>query len=134
MFREAGKVTGNSMVVVSDDIQVQAMKEAGFVDVQVITHKVPMGSWPRDTKLSQIGAFAKMSLESDLTGYSQLIWHEILRWPTDEFEVFMMKVRKELKDKNLHPYFQVRYVWGRKPEEAEANPAEPVDAEAAPST
>jgi cephalosporin-C deacetylase-like acetyl esterase len=66
-----------------------------------------------------------MSLESDLSGYTQLIWHEILRWPADEFEVFMMKVRQELKDKKLHPYFHVRYVWGRKPEAAESADAAP---------
>jgi hypothetical protein len=40
IFREAGKVTGNSMSVITDNIQVQAMKDAGFVDVQEITHKV----------------------------------------------------------------------------------------------
>lgn len=45
MFREAGKVTGNSMSVITDNIQVQAMKDAGFVDVQEITHKV--GETPR---------------------------------------------------------------------------------------
>jgi hypothetical protein len=68
-----------------------------------------------------------VSLHSDLTkmtkitdlytvGYSQMIWHEVLKWPADEYQVFLMQVRKDLRNKNLHPYFRVRFVWGRKPE------------------
>lgn len=85
--------------------------------------QIPFGSWPRDPKLAQIGAFARMSLESDLAGYSQMVWHEVLRWPAEEFEVFLMQVRQDIRNKHLHPYAKVRYVWGRKPEEPVAAPA-----------
>ncbi|KAM5386936.1 hypothetical protein ACJZ2D_000229 [Fusarium nematophilum] len=116
MFVEGGKVTGCSLAVISEDLQMKAIKEAGFVDIQEAVYKVPFGSWPKDPRLSEIGQFAKMSLESDLVGYSQMIWHQILKWPADEYEVFLMQVRKDLKNKKLHPYFKVRHVWGRKPE------------------
>jgi hypothetical protein len=103
--------------------------------------QVPFGSWPKDAKLAEIGQFAKLSLESDLVGklsispavrkldktlntdgclgYSQMIWHEVLKWPADEYQLFLMQVRKDLRSKDLHPYFKVRFVWGRKPEEGE---------------
>ncbi|KAF4950541.1 hypothetical protein FSARC_13152 [Fusarium sarcochroum] len=110
MFIEGGKITGSSLSVLSEDLQMKAMKEAGFV---------PFGSWPKDPKMAEIGQYAKLSLESDLVGYSQLIWHEVLKWPADEYQVFLMQVRKDLKNKKLHPYFKVRFVWGRKPEEGE---------------
>lgn len=58
------------------------------------------------------------STKTDLCslGYSQMIWHEVLKWPAEEYQIFLMQVRKDLRNKKLHPYFKVRFVWGRKPE------------------
>ncbi|KAH6689579.1 S-adenosyl-L-methionine-dependent methyltransferase [Plectosphaerella plurivora] len=117
MFIEAGKITGNSMSLITDGTQVEAMKEAGFVDIQEVTYKLPIGAWPRDEKLAQIGTFAKQSLLGDLAGYLQLIWHQVVKWPPEEFENFLLQIRQELRNKRLHPYVKVRFVWGRKPEE-----------------
>ncbi|KAF4446586.1 Phosphoethanolamine N-methyltransferase 3 [Fusarium austroafricanum] len=112
MFIEGGKATGCSLSVLSEDLQMIAMKEAGFVDIQEVFYKA-------NPKLAEIGQYAKLSLESDLVGYSQMIWHEVLKWPADEYQIFLMQVRKDLRNKKLHPYFKVRFVWGRKPEENE---------------
>ncbi|KAH7367121.1 S-adenosyl-L-methionine-dependent methyltransferase [Plectosphaerella cucumerina] len=116
MFIEAGKITGNSMSLITDGTQVKAMKEAGFVDIQEVTYKLPIGAWPRDEKLAQIGNFAKQSLLGDLAGYLQLIWHQVVKWPPEEFENFLLQIRQELRNRRLHPYVKVRFVWGRKPE------------------
>ncbi|EXK83574.1 hypothetical protein FOQG_12100 [Fusarium oxysporum f. sp. raphani 54005] len=116
MFIEGGKATGCSLSVLTEDLQMKAMKEAGFVDIQETFYKIPFGSWPKDPKMAEIGQYAKLSLESDLVGYSQMIWHEVLKWPSEEYQIFLMQVRKDLRNKKLHPYFKVRFVWGRKPE------------------
>lgn len=57
-----------------------------------------------------------MSLVSDLPGYTQLLWHKVLQWPAAEYEMFLMQLRKDLRNKNVHAYFKVRFVIGRKPE------------------
>ncbi|KAF4490460.1 Phosphoethanolamine N-methyltransferase 3 [Fusarium agapanthi] len=101
MFIEGGKATGCSLSVLTEDLQMKAMKEAGFVDIQETFYKIPFGSWPKDPKMAEIGQYAKLSLESDLVGYSQMIWHEVLKWPAEEYQIFLM---------------QARFVWGRKPE------------------
>ncbi|KAM0221370.1 hypothetical protein ACHAQD_005274 [Fusarium lateritium] len=119
VFIEGGKITGCSLSVLTENLQMKAMKAAGFVDIQEAFYKVPFGSWPEDAKIAEIGQFAKLSLESDLVGYSQMIWHEILKWPADEYQSFLTQVREDLRNKKLHPYFKVRFVWGRKPEEGE---------------
>ncbi|KAF5680743.1 phosphoethanolamine n-methyltransferase 3 [Fusarium circinatum] len=116
MFIEGGKATGCSLSVLTEDLQMKAMKEAGFVDIQETFYKIPFGSWPKDPKMAEIGQYAKLSLESDLVGYSQMIWHEVLKWPAEEYQIFLMQVRKDLRNKKLHPYFKVRFVRGRKPE------------------
>ncbi|KAF4336087.1 phosphoethanolamine n-methyltransferase 3 [Fusarium beomiforme] len=112
MFIEGGKITGCSLSVLTEDLQMKAMKEAGFVDIQEAYYKA-------NPKLAEIGQYAKLSLESDLVGYSQMIWHEVLKWPADEYQVFLMQMPKDLRNKKLHPYFNVRFVWGRKPEDGE---------------
>lgn len=43
------------------------------------------------------------------------IWNNILGWPKEEYQIFLMMMRKELKDRKIHAYMTVRYVWGRKP-------------------
>ncbi|KAF4981729.1 hypothetical protein FZEAL_2531 [Fusarium zealandicum] len=122
MFIEGGKVTGCSWAVIADDLQMKAIKDAGFVNIQEATYKasiqIPFGSWPKDQKMAEIGQYAKLSLESDLAGYSQFVWHEILKWPAEDYQMFLMRVRKDLRNRHLHPYFRVRYVWGQKPEQA----------------
>ncbi|KIL87518.1 hypothetical protein FAVG1_09225 [Fusarium avenaceum] len=120
VFIEGGRITGCSLSVLTEDLQIKGMKEAGFVDIQEAFYKVPFGSWPEDARLAEIGQFAKLSLESDLVGYSQMIWQEVLKWPAHEYQIFLHQVRQDLRNKKLHPYFQVRFVWGRKPEEGES--------------
>lgn len=41
-------------------------------------------------------------------------------WPKDEYQVFLMMMRKEIRSRKIHSYFYVRYVYGRKPEAASA--------------
>lgn len=43
------------------------------------------------------------------------IWNNVLGWPKEEYQIFLMLMRQELKNKKIHSYMTVRYVWGRKP-------------------
>lgn len=49
-------------------------------------------------------------------GYTMMVWHQIMNWPEDEYQVFLMNMRKAFKDKRIHGYMRVRYVYGRKPD------------------
>ncbi|KAF5664113.1 phosphoethanolamine n-methyltransferase 3 [Fusarium heterosporum] len=118
VFIEGGKTTGCSLSVLSDDLQTKAMEEAGFVDIHETIYKVPFGSWPANKKLAEIGQYAKLSLESDLIDYSEMIWREVLKWPAEECQLFLDQVRDDFRNRELHPYFKIRFVWGRKPGEA----------------
>ncbi|KAF5258523.1 hypothetical protein FOXYS1_10914 [Fusarium oxysporum] len=111
MFIEGGKATGCSLSVLTEDLQMKAMKEAGFVDIQETFYKA-----------SEEPFF----ILTVLTGRT---WTDPVRfmaqrsqdggdrpWPAEEYQIFLMQVRKDLRNKKLHPYFKVRFVWGRKPE------------------
>ena len=50
-----------------------------------------------------------------MAGYESLVWNVVLGWPADEFQVFLMNTRKELRDPKIHPYFWIRRLYGQKP-------------------
>lgn len=44
-----------------------------------------------------------------------MAWQQILGWPKDEYRVFLMDMRKALRDKKVHSYIRVRFINARKP-------------------
>ncbi|KAK3331834.1 S-adenosyl-L-methionine-dependent methyltransferase [Cercophora scortea] len=96
MCSEAGKKIGRPFTVVADGLQRKGLEEAGFVDIQEVDYKLPVGGWPQNR-------------------YSFYLWNAILQWPKDEYQIFLMRTRKELKNKNIHSYLRVKYVYARKP-------------------
>jgi hypothetical protein len=84
--------------------------------------------------MAQIGRFVQQTLENDLegehsavdlldsktltfsAGYSFLLWNQVLKWPEDEYQIFLMQIRGALRNRKVHSYITTRYVYGRKPE------------------
>ncbi|CCE31633.1 uncharacterized protein CPUR_05486 [Claviceps purpurea 20.1] len=112
LFREGGKIINRSFFV--QEIQQQAFDEAGFVDKTVIRYKVPIGPWAKDPKLAEVGRFARATLENDLQGYTQMVWHNILERPADEYHVWLANLRKAIRNPKVHSYMIVHIVYARK--------------------
>ncbi|KAF5551089.1 methyltransferase [Fusarium napiforme] len=111
---ESGKGFGRSFTNIENDVGL--FRDAGLVDVQSFDFKVPIGGWPKDEKMRKVGQFLRASIENDLEGYTMMVWHQIMNWPEDEYQVFLMNMRKAFKDKRIHGYMRVRYVYGQKPD------------------
>ncbi|KAM0186346.1 hypothetical protein ACHAPI_011767 [Fusarium lateritium] len=111
--QEGSKAFGRSLCEVPDDVQL--LREAGFVDIQVTDFKVPVGGWAKDPKLRRVGQFLRATIENDLEGYTLMTWQHILGWPKDEYELFLMKMRKALRNGNIHGYMRNRFITARKP-------------------
>lgn len=60
--------------------------------------------------------FVSVLCSQIIQGYTLLLWKNVLQWPKDEYQVFLMQSRKALRNRKIHGYFVVRYVYGRKPE------------------
>ncbi|KAM0191652.1 hypothetical protein ACHAPI_008703 [Fusarium lateritium] len=112
MYEEGGKVLNRPFFV--SDLQVEGMKKAGFVDLKTVDYKIPIGGWPKDPSMAQIGRFLQQTLENDLEGYSFLLWNQVLKWPEDEYQIFLMQIRGALRNRKVHSYITTRYVYGRK--------------------
>ncbi|KIL94198.1 methyltransferase [Fusarium avenaceum] len=116
-FIEGGKKIGQTFTVIDDDLQRKGMEDAGFVDIQVVDHKIPVTGWPQDPKLKEIGQYVQAALEQDFEGYILYMASQLLGWSMQEVTVYCAQLRRELRSSANHPFFRYRAVYGRKPEE-----------------
>ncbi|RYP02439.1 hypothetical protein DL765_010741 [Monosporascus sp. GIB2] len=116
MNREGGERLGKPFTVYSDNLQVQGIQEAGFIDITVKNFKIPVGSWPADLRLREIGQQNQSAIEHDIEGTMTFMWDLVIQKPIDEMRLFAMSARKEMRKPTVHAYVPQRLVYARKPE------------------
>ncbi|OLN88616.1 hypothetical protein CCHL11_01775 [Colletotrichum chlorophyti] len=83
----------------------------------------PSNPWPRDAKYKELGIWNGENMATGLEAFSLAALTRGHDWSRAEVEVFLMDVRKEIRNRGLHAYWPVYCVIGRKPEEGEPVPA-----------
>ncbi|KAH7012096.1 S-adenosyl-L-methionine-dependent methyltransferase [Microdochium trichocladiopsis] len=115
VFLEAGTKFGRTFAVHEERIQVTAMEAAGFVDVQVTEFKVPIGDWPLDERMKNVGKYAQLALQRDVEGLVTFMWSSVMGWSQDEIAVYAAHLRGELNSGKFHAWCPMKVVIGRKP-------------------
>jgi len=83
-------------------------ENAGFTDVQVVDKKIPIGPWAYDQKLEKIGHFQLKNFQDGLEAFSLAILCRCLGWSAEEVQVFLAKVRQEVKSRQtFHWYWRL---------------------------
>lgn len=96
------------------------MRDAGYVDIHERVDKIPLNSWPKDPYLKHIGRLWEANWLEGLSAFSyKAFGPEGLGWTQNELEVFLVDVRKCIKDRNVHAYQKMYVVYGRRPSEEE---------------
>ncbi|KIW16415.1 hypothetical protein PV08_06467 [Exophiala spinifera] len=98
------------------------LKEAGFVDVQTQIIKTPIGPWPRERRLREIGAFLRAQMLDALEAVTLAYLTRALGWTQEEIQVMLADVRKEFSDKNNLLYTYCWFITARKPGGAGKSP------------
>ncbi|CCE28846.1 uncharacterized protein CPUR_02535 [Claviceps purpurea 20.1] len=88
LFREASKILKRPLYV--QEIQPQALDEAGFIDKKIVRYKLPIGA-------------------------TQMFWQSVQK-PEDEYHEWLATIRKAIRNPKVHSYMMVQAVYGRKPE------------------
>ncbi|KUJ13013.1 S-adenosyl-L-methionine-dependent methyltransferase [Mollisia scopiformis] len=114
MFEEAGEITGQTFKIA--EIMKEKIERAGFVNVVEKVFKAPMGGWPADPKLREIGQWTLLGFLSGLEGYALATLTRVLQWSVDEVHVFLAQVRQAVRDRSLHSYHEIRIVYAQKPQ------------------
>ncbi|OJD22276.1 hypothetical protein ACJ73_06377 [Blastomyces percursus] len=99
----------------------EKLKKSGFVDVKSTLKKLPIGTWPKDKKLKEVGRFQQLQVLQALEPYSLFLFTKILGWSVEETQVLLSGVRKDIKNREIHLYSWVHFTYGRKPEDAAAS-------------
>jgi SAM-dependent methyltransferase len=114
-FIAYGKQIGRTFEVLTGGLQDKYIRKAGCVDVGEWNFTIPLGPWPKDPELREIGRFAYATFAPDLEGFISLPAMELLGWGPTETAVFCTHMRREMMSKEVHWAFEWKNVWGRKP-------------------
>ncbi|CAK7217211.1 hypothetical protein SEUCBS140593_003132 [Sporothrix eucalyptigena] len=83
------------------------MEEAGFVNIVEKRFALPINPWPRGRANKLLGAMEMTNLLEVAHGITSAVFTKALGWSVEEVEVFLTKVRKELRDRSIHAYLPV---------------------------
>jgi len=83
----------------------QWFKDIGFVNIKHRLVKLPWGFWPKDPALKDVGIWNLQQMLNGLEAYAMRPFCDVLGWTEQEVLVFMSSVRKELKNPNVHGYY-----------------------------
>ncbi|KAH6695693.1 S-adenosyl-L-methionine-dependent methyltransferase [Plectosphaerella plurivora] len=114
IFVAGGNKLGRSFTLFEDQIQRKAMEEAGFVDISERVIKNPVGPWPKDVRLREIGLYSEATFLEDPKGYIMFFAHT-LEWTDEQIEMFLTDFRRDIKSPEFRPFYRHKVVWGRKP-------------------
>ncbi|QKX56299.1 uncharacterized protein TRUGW13939_03400 [Talaromyces rugulosus] len=94
------------------------LKEAGFQNVQTMAIPLPFNPWPKDPKLKEIGRYQQLHMYEGIGSYSMRLYTGVLKWKKEDVEALLAEVQKILKDRSVHIYTMVHFVYGQKPLDA----------------
>lgn len=81
------------------------MKKAGFENVQLEQRVVPLGTWPKDKDLKELGRWFKIQfLQMALEAYTLALFTRFGNWASEEVHVLLALVRRELTSNKVHLY------------------------------
>jgi len=111
---EASKKAGRPMDTAAG--MKQRLIDAGFVNVVENRFVLPSNSWPRDRKHKNVGSWNCENMYEAVTSISLMLFTNFLGWSAAEVEVFLVGVRKDLRNTRIHAYWTIYTVYGQKPE------------------
>ncbi|KAH8654553.1 S-adenosyl-L-methionine-dependent methyltransferase [Tricladium varicosporioides] len=91
------------------------LERVGFTDIVEVNYKWPMNRWPKDPKFKELGIWTCENLTSGLSGLSMALFTRILGMTPEEVEVYLVNVRRDMKNPKIHAYLPIVTFTARKP-------------------
>ncbi|KAM7212281.1 secondary metabolism regulator LAE1 [Rhypophila decipiens] len=99
----------------SADRNPERAEAAGFVDLRHSVIKLPVGPWARDKTMKTVGLYNRSSIYDGLHAITMGPLTRGLKWSSEEVEVFLAGVRKDLLDTRIHSYITWHSICAQKP-------------------
>jgi hypothetical protein len=71
------------------------------VDVREQRFKWPLGAWPRDPQLKELGMWVREDMMEILRAVRK-VFTMGLGWASEEFDVFLERAREDLRSRRVH--------------------------------
>ncbi|GAM33996.1 phosphoethanolamine N-methyltransferase [Talaromyces pinophilus] len=92
------------------------LDRAGFHSVRAHEEPCPIGTWPKNPRLKEIGRYFRVQfLEGAVDSYSLALFTRYGGWSTLETEVLLAHVRDEIKSNKMHVYTHCSFATATKP-------------------
>ncbi|KAJ0350603.1 hypothetical protein COL154_013227 [Colletotrichum chrysophilum] len=91
------------------------LQDVGFVDVVEIKEVWPLSPWTRDRELFYRGDWVRDTSLKGIETSCLALFTRVLGWTREEVLAFCAGVRNNFKNRNIHAYWDVYCVYGRKP-------------------
>jgi len=91
------------------------MRAAGFVNVTERVFFTPIGPWPQNRALREVGLYWRAVLMEGLEAIALGPMVKGLGWKKAEVDVFLASVRKAYLEKGTHAYMPFYVIYGQKP-------------------
>jgi len=89
--------------------------KAGFKDVHHDMYKLPVGHWPADPKLKEMGAFVLLSAENGFEAFGIKIFTEVFKMTDKEAAELIEGTMKNAKSRKVHCYCKQHIYWAQRP-------------------
>lgn len=98
--------------MVGIDIDVAAkfkgyLEEAGYDSVQEEIFDLPMGDWPEDRRLKEVGRFQRFQFMGGLQAIGSALLTRVGHWSKEQVEVFLAGIRREANDQTVHLVYKM---------------------------
>ncbi|KAJ5350321.1 hypothetical protein N7541_008048 [Penicillium brevicompactum] len=100
------------------DTMAETIRKVGFVNVHEKSYKWPIGAWPRDRKYKEAGTVNFQHWMDGIEGWCMWLLTKFGSpepWTKEQVQVYVARMRTELKKSHCHVYQRARRVWARKP-------------------
>ncbi|KAK3388027.1 S-adenosyl-L-methionine-dependent methyltransferase [Podospora didyma] len=91
-------------------------EEAGFVNVEEKRFRLPIGSWPRDPRLKEVGTLMGVNFVEGVEAFTAVLFKDVLGWSAEEVQALNAGVRAAVRKGDAHAIFDFLVITGQRPE------------------
>ena len=96
----------------------QHLVDAGFENVTDDVYKIPIGPWPKNQALKELGRYQLIQITQAVEPIALQLFTNVLKWSVEETMILMAGVKSEFKNPANHLYVKFHFTYGMKSKKA----------------
>lgn len=91
------------------------MREAGYADIHVTRIPIPLGTWPADHHLKEIGAWHFLNFFEHYDAFITYILNQQYGYSKDDCDAMSAMCRNQMRDPKTHVFMNLYITYGQRP-------------------